>query len=284
VKNSIVKLSICAALLTPISPAGAGSLLPPATILGYIGDGVVSPAQTSVNSIGTTSHSSALAGNSETTSVTISNSPAPSISATSTATGTFDPSTHTGTSTVIDTSATYTYYFEIQGPSPTALVLVNASGGINGGLLPTGSGANLIADLAISSPTSPYNLHQNVHTQASGATYIVPVGSGYGYASTASENFNVNSPYTLSTGAIYSVVMSVYLESTLNNGTTTLSAFVDPTFTINTPGYSIDYSLAPTPATTPLPSTWLMLLSGLAALGFMAHRGSKNDSSAFAAA
>jgi hypothetical protein len=40
----------------------------------------------------------------------------------------------------------------------------------------------------------------------------------------------------------------------------------------------------PAPATTPLPSTWLMLLSGFVGLGFFAYRGTKNRSAALAAA
>jgi hypothetical protein len=39
----------------------------------------------------------------------------------------------------------------------------------------------------------------------------------------------------------------------------------------------------PAPATTPLPSTWLMLLSGFVGLGFFAYRGTKNRSAALAA-
>ena len=38
------------------------------------------------------------------------------------------------------------------------------------------------------------------------------------------------------------------------------------------------------PATTPLPSTWAMLLTGLAGLGFFACRGTKKRSIGFAAA
>ena len=38
------------------------------------------------------------------------------------------------------------------------------------------------------------------------------------------------------------------------------------------------------PATTPLPSTWTMLIAGFVGLGFFAYRGSKNRSAATAAA
>jgi cbb3-type cytochrome oxidase subunit 3 len=35
--------------------------------------------------------------------------------------------------------------------------------------------------------------------------------------------------------------------------------------------------------TTPLPSTWLMLLSGFVGLGFFAYRGTKKNAAAIAA-
>jgi hypothetical protein len=47
----------------------------------------------------------------------------------------------------------------------------------------------------------------------------------------------------------------------------------------NTGQFTVTYS-----ATTPLPSTWLMLLSGFVGLGFFAYRGTKKNSAALAAA
>ena len=46
--------------------------------------------------------------------------------------------------------------------------------------------------------------------------------------------------------------------------------------------YSATFSLSPAP--TPLPSTWLMLLSGFVGLGFFAYRGTKKNAAALAAA
>jgi len=71
-----------------------------------------------------------------------------------------------------------------------------------------------------------------------------------------------------------------------SGGSQYVSAFIDPMFTAPA-GYSIELSpgvgnsLA---SATPLPSTWLMLLGGLVGLGFIAHCGSKNGSTAFATA
>jgi hypothetical protein len=50
------------------------------------------------------------------------------------------------------------------------------------------------------------------------------------------------------------------------------------------PEYLMMESLGYDPAATPLPSTWLMLLSGLVGFGFITRRGTKNRSSAFATA
>jgi hypothetical protein len=47
---------------------------------------------------------------------------------------------------------------------------------------------------------------------------------------------------------------------------------------------TISYTGMGTLTTTPIPSTWLMLLSGLVGLGFFAYRGSKRDSVVLAAA
>jgi hypothetical protein len=63
-------------------------------------------------------------------------------------------------------------------------------------------------------------------------------------------------------------------------------------FVFNGPGNYVDYRgpTYPAPgawtieAATPLPSTWLMLLSGLVGLGFVARRGTKKGRAAFAAA
>lgn len=57
------------------------------------------------------------------------------------------------------------------------------------------------------------------------------------------------------------------------------------TFSITSPEYAMLESLGYDPiATTPLPSTWLMLLSGFAGFGFLAFRGTKQRVAAVAAA
>ena len=91
-------------------------------------------------------------------------------------------------------------------------------------------------------------------------------------------------------------------EYLIDNSVTTFPSFVlgpstnlpggYPTFTIN--GNTLEINFVGKTFTTgdklvldfatPLPSTWLMLLSGFVGLGFLAYRGKKNRSAALAAA
>ncbi len=67
----------------------------------------------------------------------------------------------------------------------------------------------------------------------------------------------------------------------------TLSACSDPTcdtYTIFTQVYGNVQTFTVTASPTPLPSTWLMLLTGFVGLGFFAYRGTKASSAALAAA
>lgn len=70
--------------------------------------------------------------------------------------------------------------------------------------------------------------------------------------------------------------MMASAQAESNGGTALGAAEVDPVFTLDS-GYS-DFSIAYSPgitqgtAATPLPSTWTMLLSGLAGIGFIAYR------------
>jgi hypothetical protein len=53
------------------------------------------------------------------------------------------------------------------------------------------------------------------------------------------------------------------------------TASTDPTLTFDQSGLLLEVSPNLTP--TPLPSTWLLMLNGLAALGFAAHRRQTHD-------
>jgi hypothetical protein len=89
----------------------------------------------------------------------------------------------------------------------------------------------------------------------------------------------------ISTDEVYTVILDASAFASMGPGDNA-NASVDPTITIDpsnadADAYSLDFSDG---LTTPLPSTWFMLLSGLAGLAFFAYRGTKNGSAAFAAA
>jgi len=70
-------------------------------------------------------------------------------------------------------------------------------------------------------------------------------------------------------------------------GNWTSTGFLDPTIEIDpTFADASQYELLSSPGVgnAPLPSTWLMMLSGLAAVGFLTYRGSKKNAAALAAA
>jgi hypothetical protein len=58
-----------------------------------------------------------------------------------------------------------------------------------------------------------------------------------------------------------------------------------PSYTTSSPEFTMMESIGYDPVTaTPLPSTWTMLIAGFVCLGFMASRGTKNNSVSFGAA
>jgi hypothetical protein len=90
-----------------------------------------------------------------------------------------------------------------------------------------------------------------------------------------------NSTYNMYTNEYYVVDMVVGFNGGLSGngypfggGTETMSAYVDPTFTLADPSlYSIHFSLGVGNATAaPEPSTWAMMLIGFAGLGFGARK------------
>jgi hypothetical protein len=88
-----------------------------------------------------------------------------------------------------------------------------------------------------------------------------------------------NSDLDLFANTEYAVTMQVGLTS---NDFTPVSGFVDPTITID-PDQSSDFQLVFSPTTTPLPSSWIMMLGALVSFGLFAHRRSKKSSSVVSA-
>jgi hypothetical protein len=78
----------------------------------------------------------------------------------------------------------------------------------------------------------------------------------------------------------------VFLQSNSLNSNIVATGYVDPIITID-PGQfdsaglpEFDLELSPGVSNTPLPSTWVMMLSGLLGLGLFAYRGGKKDRAA----
>jgi hypothetical protein len=93
---------------------------------------------------------------------------------------------------------------------------------------------------------------------------------------TEDSNGSFSTALTLTPGAIYGVTISALVAASLNPlsvDTALAAASVDPFLTAPS-GYTIDYSAGLT-ATTPLPATWIMIVSGLGLMGFVARRGEK---------
>jgi hypothetical protein len=114
----------------------------------------------------------------------------------------------------------------------------------------------------------------------------------------SNETFTVNWTYTSydCCGPFYDpagyILNGVYTQLTDSGGNSsqsgvfTASVLLGQTYGLYV--YSVDSLLGrgeiSAQATTPLPSTWLMLLSGFLGLGFFAYRGSKKNSAALAGA
>ncbi len=98
----------------------------------------------------------------------------------------------------------------------------------------------------------------------------------------SSFNWSTNDQdYTFQTNTRYDIVLTTEVVSSAHrSGTASLSAFVDPTFTIDAPDpdlfqivFSEDITNSPDVTNAvPEPSTWAMMLLGFAGVGFMAYR------------
>ena len=105
-------------------------------------------------------------------------------------------------------------------------------------------------------------------------------GSNQNNPDVSSFSWSTNQDYTFQTNTRYDVVLETEVQSSAQrSGTASLSAFVDPTFTIDSPNpdlfqivFSEGITNSPTSA-VPEPSTWAMMILGFVGVGFMAYRG-----------
>jgi hypothetical protein len=100
--------------------------------------------------------------------------------------------------------------------------------------------------------------------------------------------WNISKTYEFSTNTKYWIELYVdahAISQASNSSANDVYAMIDPTLTID-PAFANDYSIVFSPgiASTPLPSSWTMLLGGLGWLGFLTCRRTKKNSGTMVAA
>jgi hypothetical protein len=190
----------------------------------------------------------------------------------------------------------YQYSFEIVGGPPVSVpVTVNAilaAGGLSvggdaqwssfaslcigncSGLGSAGAGADSVT-------ITKTDVGASVSVTADSVNHITPT------------TFNFITTQSLTADHVYLITLYADAHAEVfpvggGGGANHVYASVDPVVTIDATfaaqGYSVNVSDGAGNSATPLPSTWLMLLSGFVGLGFFAYRGMKKSAVAFAAA
>jgi hypothetical protein len=199
-------------------------------------------------------------------SITFSQTPSPSMSISGTVTSV---PLNGLISQVLANSPTLTYSMEVLGPQGTVSVRVNASGGVSVSPAAAGGFGNeqAQATFTVTSTNQGQVLRDNA--------YLL----GYSNDPTTSQTFTDNGTYTFQTNVIYTVSLAGYLEAdvsgNLGGGTETVSAYIDPQFSIASPGaYTLEFSagIGNSVGGVPEPSTWAMMLLGFGSVGLMAYR------------
>jgi hypothetical protein len=169
-------------------------------------------------------------------------------------------------------SGVVTYYFEVLSSQNRNVTLdVTAAGGISA----SGSLLNVIDDTAI----SMLLIDRGLSTQASGLSLQLGRNEEVGAAQlplTSATWSATNQPFTVSTNQFYTVSLETYVSANVYFGDNAfISAFVDPTFTIDPTTSNIgqlDLIFSSNIGAVPEPSTWAMMILGFAGVGFMAYR------------
>jgi hypothetical protein len=107
-------------------------------------------------------------------------------------------------------------------------------------------------------------------------------GVGPGLTQPVTSAFSYSDTLSLVLDFIYTVELDADTNVGTSAGAQSATAFIDPLFFID-PSFANagQYSILTSPGignSTPLPSTWVMLLTGLAGLGFFAYRGPRKAS------
>jgi len=172
-------------------------------------------------------------------------------------------------------------FFELMPLSGTSPPLAGAELSAIGGVQ-TNAPTDISGDTAYASVTiSNFSSLTTVYSACAVLSPVSVASCGAGSAPVMNP-FSVSQSLNLTPGDVYSLQLAITLSSNYSAAQVqfqNLNASIDPTITNEDPS---DFRLLV--STTPLPSTWTMMLIGLAGLGFVAYRGSKSRSAAVAAA
>jgi hypothetical protein len=221
---------------------------------------------------GTTSGSASVNAppNSANASVTISSQPAPTMSAT----GTVTSVPVNGALTAVNLDATYSYYFQILGPDGFVPIGVQATGQASVDEIAVGAYSNNLATARLS--LTAVSTNSAVFTRSADLNAY-----GSSYAGPTNVSFTENGTYNLVSNQLYMVSLYTFISTGMSGliggGTETLSAFVDPIFTIlDTRGlYSFEFSEGVGNAVAtqvPVPAGLPLFAAAVAALGWVARR------------
>jgi hypothetical protein len=205
---------------------------------------------------------------------TINVQPSPSISASASSTG----------SGVGSVSVNLLYMFELydsfdptnKSPVPT---IFTASGGVS--LPQVDNYPQAIVALGIYNPLNP--IAEGNFQDGLFYDYACAGTGGCGQFAQGLQPqlyFSDSKDLTLTANTVYEIYMNVSIAS---SGNWMSTGFVDPTVEIDPTFADVSqYELlfSPDVGNAPLPSTWIMMLSGLLGLGLFGYRGAKKSSSA----
>ena len=179
-----------------------------------------------------------------------------------------------------EAGAQLTYYFDVYDPHVVTLQQpqVSVTFSANGAVSLSGQGS--AQAVLVVQTASQYDGGFFVPNLFSDGACTLNDGECVAPQYTFTANYDFTGAEALSVNTLYAVTLFVGLTS---NDFGQASGYVDPTITID-PDQSSDFQLLFSPTTTPLPSTWIMMLSGLLGLGLFAHRRDKKRFSAVSAA
>ncbi len=169
------------------------------------------------------------------------------------------------------------YYFEIRDPltlqTPPVSVTFSASGGV-GANAGAQTESAIVAVQTASEANSGFFVPNLFSAGACSQTAVLCPNVQNSFV--AHNDFSISNGTELFANTEYAVTMQVSITS---NDFTLVSGFVDPTFTID-PGQSSDFQLVFSPTTTPLPSSWIMMLTALSGFSLVGWRRSRRAQAA----